>query len=108
MTAAGSTMPDGTITIENGRISAVRPNVPIPAGATNVDASGRFVAPGIIDARWPIASDSINQGSTAVSPAHLHLLTAGTHPASAHARQRWRAVRACQCLRGGKSDPGDS
>jgi imidazolonepropionase-like amidohydrolase len=41
--------------------------VPVPAGAEVVDATGRFVSPGIIDAHSHIAADSINEGGTTVS-----------------------------------------
>ena len=40
---------------------------PIPAGADIVEAKGRFVSPGIIDAHSHIAADSINEGGTTVS-----------------------------------------
>jgi imidazolonepropionase-like amidohydrolase len=39
----------GTVLIENGRISAVGANVAVPAGARVIDATGRFVTPGLID-----------------------------------------------------------
>ena len=39
----------------------------VPAGAETVDATGRFVSPGIIDAHSHIAADSINEGGTTVS-----------------------------------------
>jgi imidazolonepropionase-like amidohydrolase len=43
---------DVTIVMESGRISAIGPSaqVMVPAGATVVDAAGRFVVPGIINA----------------------------------------------------------
>ena len=44
-----------------------RSATPIPAGAEVVDASGRFVSPGIIDAHSHIAAESINEGGTTVS-----------------------------------------
>src|SRR5262249_24227211 len=42
-------------------------NVSIPSGAEIVDATGRFVSPGIIDCHSHIAADSINEGGTTVS-----------------------------------------
>ena len=39
----------------------------MPAGAEVVDATGKFVSPGIIDAHSHIAADSINEGGTTVS-----------------------------------------
>ena len=42
-------------------------DVAVPAGAEVVDATGRFVTPGIIDAHSHIAADAINEGGTTVS-----------------------------------------
>jgi imidazolonepropionase-like amidohydrolase len=52
MTGAGEELDDATITFGDGRIIAVGPraSVPVPAGAQVVDAKGRFVTPGLIDA----------------------------------------------------------
>jgi imidazolonepropionase-like amidohydrolase len=41
--------PNVTIVIENGRIRDMGPAVAVPAGATVVDLSGKFVVPGIIN-----------------------------------------------------------
>ncbi len=38
----------GTVIIVNGRVSAAGPNVAIPAGAQRVDATGKWVTPGIV------------------------------------------------------------
>ena len=43
-------IPNGTIVFEDGVITAVGANVQIPAGAERIDASGRHVYPGLIDA----------------------------------------------------------
>jgi imidazolonepropionase-like amidohydrolase len=43
-------IPNGTVVITNGRITAVGANVQAPAGATVIDASGMFVYPGLINA----------------------------------------------------------
>lgn len=46
---SGPAIPNGTLVFENGVITAVGTNVPIPEGATRVDVSGRHVYPGLID-----------------------------------------------------------
>jgi imidazolonepropionase-like amidohydrolase len=46
----GAELANADVLMVNGRISAVGPNLTAPAGATVIDASGRFVTPGIIDA----------------------------------------------------------
>ena len=68
LTVTRGTIPNGVVILRNGRIEAVGgANTPIPAGAETVDASGRFVSPGIIDAHSHIAAESINEGGTTVS-----------------------------------------
>jgi imidazolonepropionase-like amidohydrolase len=51
MTAAGRVVEDGVVVMRDGRIRAVgaASEVEIPDGAERVDASGRFVTPGLID-----------------------------------------------------------
>lgn len=49
MTAAGPALRDASIAIANGKITAVGTSVPTPAGATVIDAKGKYVTPGIID-----------------------------------------------------------
>jgi len=44
------TIDKGTILIKGGKITAVGANVTVPEGATTIDAAGRVVTPGIIDA----------------------------------------------------------
>src|SRR5947209_11050684 len=67
LTATRGTIQNGTIVLRAGRIAAVGANVAIPGGAEVVDATGKFVAPGIIDCHSHIAADSINEGGTTVS-----------------------------------------
>jgi len=49
-TGAGSSLDQGIIVIEKGRISAVGKDVPIPPAADIIDATGKVVIPGLIDA----------------------------------------------------------
>jgi imidazolonepropionase-like amidohydrolase len=49
MTAAGEIIPNGQVLLVDGRISSVGATVSAPAGATVVDATGKYVTPGIID-----------------------------------------------------------
>ena len=44
------TITNGTILIENGKITAVGADVQVPAGTDVLDATGKFVIPGMIDA----------------------------------------------------------
>jgi len=46
---SGPKIENATVLIRDGRIAAVGTNVAIPQGATRVDASGKWVTPGLID-----------------------------------------------------------
>jgi imidazolonepropionase-like amidohydrolase len=46
---AGPKLEHATVLIQNGRIAAVGTAVAIPAGATRIDATGKWVTPGLID-----------------------------------------------------------
>ncbi|MBS1787040.1 MAG: amidohydrolase family protein [Acidobacteria bacterium] len=50
VTVTGATIPKGTVVIRNGLIQAVGADVPVPADARIVDATGMMVYPGLIDA----------------------------------------------------------
>lgn len=49
-TLAGPDIANGTVVMQNGKITAVGTNVQVPAGATVIDASGKHVYPGMFDA----------------------------------------------------------
>src|SRR5687767_2540387 len=58
----------GTLVIKDGKITAVGRDVRVPAGASVIDASGRFVMPGIIDAHSHTAIEGgVNEGSEIVT-----------------------------------------
>ena len=68
MTASNGTIQRGTIVIRDGKIAAVGSNVAVPAGATVIDGTGKFVTPGIIDAHSHAATDaSINEGTQSIT-----------------------------------------
>ncbi|HEY7766605.1 amidohydrolase family protein [Longimicrobium sp.] len=48
-TADGTPIRGGTVVIQDGRITAVGANVAIPAGARRIDATGKWVTPGLIE-----------------------------------------------------------
>ena len=47
---SGPKIEHGTVLIANGKVAAVGANVPIPAGATRIDATGKWVTPGLFNA----------------------------------------------------------
>src|SRR5277367_4428226 len=57
----------GSVVVRDGKIVEVGEHVTEPAGAVIIDASGKFLMPGIIDCHSHIATDAINEGSVSVS-----------------------------------------
>ena len=47
---SGPRIPNGTVVLQNGRITAVGASVQAPSGATEINATGMFVYPGLINA----------------------------------------------------------
>jgi imidazolonepropionase-like amidohydrolase len=46
---SGPPIDNGTVIVQDGRITAVGANVPVPAGAQRIDAAGKWVTPGLIN-----------------------------------------------------------
>ena len=67
LTVTNGTIEGGSILIRDGRIAGVGRNVEAPADARVIDAGGKYVMPGIIDAHSHIAAESINEGTVSVS-----------------------------------------
>mgnify|MGYP004612301085 CR=1 FL=1 len=57
-TMAGSDLPNGCILIDNGKIAAVAPELDAPAGAKILDAQGRLLTPGCVEAHCHIGLDN--------------------------------------------------
>lgn len=74
MTATHGTIQRGSVLVSNGKIAAVGANVEAPAGATVIDATGKFVTPGIIDSHSHMAlggntdHDDINEATSPITP----------------------------------------
>ncbi|HWZ57543.1 MAG TPA: amidohydrolase family protein [Gemmatimonadaceae bacterium] len=47
---SGPKIEHGTVIVRDGVITAVGANVPVPSGATTIDATGKWVTPGLINA----------------------------------------------------------
>ena len=80
VTMAGERITDGVILVEDKKIKAVGKDVAIPAGAEIVDASGKWVTPGFIDAHTHISTfnepQTINgrtDGNEMSAPIQSHL-----------------------------------
>jgi imidazolonepropionase-like amidohydrolase len=58
----GSPIDNGTVLITDGVITAIGADVTVPAGVEVVDAAGRWVLPGFIDAHAHVGIDEESQG----------------------------------------------
>ncbi len=68
LTITHGTIEKGSILIRDGKIADISTNLKVPAGATVIDATGKYVMPGIIDCHSHIAVEgSVNEGSVSVS-----------------------------------------
>ena len=84
ITMAGPDIENGTVLIKNGKIQSVGINIKIPQGVKVIDARGKTVLPGFIDAHchvgileeiYRIEGNDINEMSDSVTP-HLRAIDA--------------------------------
>lgn len=65
----------GAVRLENGRVAEIGADVAVPAGATVIDAGGRYVTPGIIDIHSHLGDypspgvEALSDGNEGTSPA---------------------------------------
>ncbi len=66
----GAPIPNATIVIQGNRILAAGRNARVPAGATIINAAGKFIVPGLIDAKgnwnWNYGEPNLIWGVTSV------------------------------------------
>ncbi len=55
VTITNGTIEGGTVLVDGGKIVAVGKDVPVPAGAEVIDATGKWVTPGLIDSHSHLA-----------------------------------------------------
>lgn len=67
MTATAGTLQATDILVQNGKIARIGKNLTAGAGVKTIDATGKFVTPGIIDAHSHMMVNAINEGSLAVT-----------------------------------------
>lgn len=69
LTATAQTLPNTSILVKNGKIAAIGKNLQPEPGMTVIDATGRFVMPGIIDTHSHIMITSgVNEGTLSIVP----------------------------------------
>ena len=67
LTITRGTIPNADVLIRRGKIAGVGKNLKASANAKVIDATGKYVMPGIIDCHSHSMLDSINEGSLAVT-----------------------------------------
>jgi imidazolonepropionase-like amidohydrolase len=65
VTVSGADIPNGTVVISGGKITAVGANVAVPANAQIIDATGLMVYPGMIETGSSVGLSEIGQGVAA-------------------------------------------
>lgn len=65
VTVSGADIPNGTVVISGGKITAVGANVNVPSNAQVIDATGLWVYPGMIETGSSIGLSEIGQGAVA-------------------------------------------
>ncbi|WP_353482501.1 amidohydrolase family protein [Haliscomenobacter sp.] len=67
LTVTKGTLEGSDVLIENGKITKIGKGLTAPAGTKTIDATGKYIMPGIIDAHSHIALDAINEGTNPVT-----------------------------------------
>lgn len=67
VTVTNGTISSGAILVRGGKIAQIGESLLVPDGAQVIDATGRYVTPGLIDCHSHIAADAINEGSIPIS-----------------------------------------
>lgn len=67
LTITNGTLESTDVLITDGKIARIGKNLTAPSGHTQVDATGMFVMPGIIDAHSHAGIDAINEGTSPVT-----------------------------------------
>jgi imidazolonepropionase-like amidohydrolase len=67
LTVTKGTLEGTDLLMQNGKITQIGKNIAAPAGARVIDASGKYVMPGIIDPHSHMMADGINEGSLSVT-----------------------------------------
>jgi imidazolonepropionase-like amidohydrolase len=67
LTVTKGTFENTDLLLQNGKIAQIGKNLSAPAGAQVIDATGKYVMPGIIDPHSHTMIDAVNEGSLSVT-----------------------------------------
>jgi imidazolonepropionase-like amidohydrolase len=67
LTVTKGTLQNTDVLLQNGKIAQVGRNLSTPGGARVIDATGKYILPGIIDPHSHMMADAINEGSLSVT-----------------------------------------
>ena len=67
LTVTNGTMENTDLLLRDGKIAEIGSGIAVPTGATTIDATGKFVMPGIIDPHSHMMTDAINEGSQSIT-----------------------------------------
>lgn len=81
VTVSGGVIENGTVVIQNGKITAVGSGIAVPAGAERIEGKGLSVFPGMIDSATGLGLAEIGQGANAT----IDIAEVGTNNANAKA-----------------------
>ncbi len=75
-TAAGPPIENGTVVVQNGKITGVGTAIPVPAGVPVIDVTGKTVIPGLIDEHSHLGTydfGDVNEFTEPIGPEHRAL-----------------------------------
>jgi hypothetical protein len=67
LTVTHGVIPNGDLLVRRGKIAAIGRGLTPPAGVPVIDAAGRFITPGLIDAHSHNAEEESNEASDSVT-----------------------------------------
>ena len=67
LTVTKGNLESSDVLVQNGIITQIGKNLTAPAGVTAIDATGKYVMPGIIDAHSHVGLDVVNEGSAPIT-----------------------------------------
>jgi imidazolonepropionase-like amidohydrolase len=67
LTVTHGVISNGSLLVRDGKIAAIGKELRAPEGVPVIEAAGRFVTPGLIDAHSHIAADAINESADSVT-----------------------------------------